>query len=493
MSVNEDASDLDNDLYEGDKLDPLGPQMKPHEQWSHYTRYFYLLCKLLFFSAVVYAIYWVLTTLSSVVFPLFISLLVAYLLDPVVDIMEERSIPRTVGILVCLFAGLLLVFFVSLFLYPTLARQIGNIADRVPQLIEVVQTRTIPWFEETFEYKVPPTFTEAVAEYSNELKNAAPSVLQKVGQWASGLVTQTGAIVVSLLNAIMIPIFTFYFLRDFDKITAVAHDLLPNYRRGFLDERIKLMDTVVGEWFRGQLQVAGILAILYSIGLSIVFAFAGIDVKSGIAIGLVTGLLNVIPYFGVAIGVVLSIVVVVLEWVGFMPVVGVALVFVVVQTLEGYFITPKIVGEKVGLSPVTVIIVLLLGGELFGLLGILLAIPVAGAIKVILPDLIEYYKSTPFFSGRSIHPAPTRVALDDGADDALAEEAPDDLDLKSTPGHAEEAEDAPQTEDVDKAEKAVEADEAEEPADAAEADRGGEGDVAADSDEELAEDDENSP
>jgi predicted PurR-regulated permease PerM len=411
MSVNEDASDLDKDVYEEDGLDPLGPHMAPHEQWSHYTRYFYLLCKVAFFAVAIYAVYLVLTSLSSVIFPLFISLLIAYLLDPLVDVMEERRIPRTVGILICLLGILLLVFVVSMFLYPTLARQIGNVVDRVPKLIELIQTKTIPWVEDTFEYKVPPTFTEAVVEYSNELKNAAPSVLKKAGEWATGLVSQTGAIVVSLLNAIMIPIFTFYFLRDFDKITATIGDLLPNYRRGFLQERIELMDTVVGEWFRGQLQVAGILAILYSIGLSIVFSLSGIDVNSGIAIGLVTGLLNVIPYFGVAIGVILSLLVVVLEWVGFMPVLGVVIVFVVVQTLEGYFITPKIVGEKVGLSPVTVIIVLLLGGEMFGLIGILLAIPVAGAIKVILPDLIEYYKSSPFFTGRNVHPAPSRVTV----------------------------------------------------------------------------------
>ncbi|MGM0555726.1 MAG: AI-2E family transporter [Myxococcota bacterium] len=450
MSENEDASGRDTELYESGQRDPLGPYMEPHEQWSRYTRYFYLLCKLVFFSALIYGGYWLLGTLSSVVFPLFISLLIAYLLDPVVDRMEERSIPRSLGIVICLFAGLLLAFFVSLFLYPTLARQIGNVAERVPQLIELVQTRTIPWVEETFDYAVPPTLIGAVAEYSNELKNAAPSVLRKIGQWASGLMTQTGAILVSLLNAIMIPIFTFYFLRDFDKITAAVGDLLPEYRRSFLLERIELMDTVVGQWFRGQLQVAGILAVLYSIGLSIVFAFAGIDVKSAIAIGLVTGLLNIIPYFGVAIGVVVSIFVVVLEWVGFLPVLGVGIVFVVVQTLEGYYITPKIVGEKVGLSPVTVIIMLLLGGELFGLLGILLAIPIAGAIKVILPDLLDYYRSTSLFSGRNINPAPNRVMVvpndDDQSEGDQSEDEPRD---EAPPEKADEGDtDAPE-EDVE--------------------------------------------
>ena len=142
MSIDEDASDLEEN--HGDELEPLGPNMSPKEQWSHYTKYFYLLCKLLFYGALGYGTWWVMTSLGSVLFPLFISLMIAYLLDPVVDMMEEKGIPRTVGILICILLGLLLLTFVLLFLYPTLSRQIGNIANRVPQLIELVQTKTIP-------------------------------------------------------------------------------------------------------------------------------------------------------------------------------------------------------------------------------------------------------------------------------------------------------------------------------------------------------------
>lgn len=380
-------------------------QLSPADQWSHYSRYLYLLAKLLFVGLIIGAGYWLLDRLSSVLFPIFVSLLIAYLLDPGIDWMEERGVKRTIGILIFLFIGLLASVGIILFLYPTVARQIGNIVQKVPQLVDLIQQRTIPWVEQTFKFDVPPTFQEAFAEYGEQFKQAAPDVLKRGGQWATDLVTKTGAIVSSLLNLVMIPVFTFYFLRDFDRMKERAVVLLPEYRRPFLLDRLRLMDNVVGEWFRGQIQVAGILAVLYSIGLSSVFGAVGIDPSSGVAIGIVTGLLNIIPYFGVLIGVVLSALIVLLEWSGIGAVIGVGVVFLVVQLLEGYVITPKIVGEKVGLSPVTVIIVLLLGGELGGLLGVLLAIPIAGAFKVILPDLIDYYRTTPFYTGAGVRPA----------------------------------------------------------------------------------------
>ncbi|MFP4597194.1 MAG: AI-2E family transporter [Persicimonas sp.] len=380
-------------------------QMSPEAQWSHYTRYLFLLAKLLFFGLIAAAGLWMLDSLSSVLFPLFISLLIAYLLDPGIDWFEARGINRTVGILIFLAAGLTILGGVALFLYPTLARQLGNIVDKAPQLVDLAQNRTLPWVEKTFNYDLPPTLDDAVATYGADIKEAAPGVLQRIGEWVRDAASRTGAIAVSLLNLVMIPVFSFYFLRDFDAMKAKVCELLPAYREEFLLDRLKLVDGVVGEWFRGQLQVAGILAVMYAIGLGVVFGLTGIDVTSGIAIGLITGLLNIIPYFGVLIGVILAGLVVLLEWAGIGSVLGVGAVFVVTQLLEGYWITPRIVGEKVGLSPVTVIIVLLLGGELAGLLGILLAIPIAGAIKVILPDIINYYRETPFYNGEGARPA----------------------------------------------------------------------------------------
>ena len=130
----------------------------------------------------------------------------------------------------------------------------------------------------------------------------------------------------------------------------------------------------------------------------------GVGVTSGIAIGLVSGALNVVPYFGFAVGAVLALLLALLNWNGGMPLLGVLLTFAIVQGLEGYVITPRIVGEKIGLSPVLVIIVLLIGGSLLGLLGVLLALPIAGAMGVLLPDLVAWYKKSDLYLGQLDEP-----------------------------------------------------------------------------------------
>lgn len=369
------------------------------QMWFYYYRYPYLLAKVAFFGAILYGIFLCLQTVGSVLLPLLVSLLLAYLLDPTIDWFEERGIDRTVAIIIfILLGGAGLALFV-LVLYPTFATSLSKVIDKFPQIVSLIENSAIPWVENTLGYQLPPTIDEAVAEYRGQIEAQIPSVAKQVTGFAGGLLSQTGAVVASILNLVMIPIFTFYFLRDFDKMRVACIDFIPESRRDLILDRIVKMDSVVGAWFRGQINVALILAGLYAIGLGAVFGFSGLGTTSGVAVGLLTGLLNIIPYFGMAIGIVLSVLLVLIDFAGFGPLVGVIVVFVVVQLLEGYVITPKIVGEAVGLSPVVVIIVLLLGGEVLGLMGVLLAIPIAGVVKVLLPDIIHAYRTSPFFTG----------------------------------------------------------------------------------------------
>jgi predicted PurR-regulated permease PerM len=395
---------------------PPDEPVRPHrelshaEKWTRYERYPYMLAKLAFFGALAAILYWLVQSVESIVFPIFISMLVAWLFDPYIDRIEERGINRTVGILLLLFALTLFLVGFSAILYPMIASQVLLIGEKIPQLVELVQEDLLPWMQTRFDWEMPPTLSEAVSRYGTELKEAAPSVLQKVGSWLGKAVTQTGVIVNSLLNLVMIPIFSFYFLRDFDKMRLSAARYLPAFNRELITDRLAKIDEVVGAWFRGQVQVAIILSILYSLGLVVTFSITDHDIESGIAIGILAGLLNIIPYFGFIIGFGLSIIVTLIDWHGLWGLGGVIITFTVVQTLEGYVITPRVVGEKVGLSPVTVIVVLLVGGEIGGLLGVLLAIPAAGAIKVLLPDLIDYYESSTYFTGEPIHPPASLAA-----------------------------------------------------------------------------------
>lgn len=381
--------------------------------WHRYKKYPYLLAKFTLFSAGLFVLYTCLRTIESVAFPLFLSMLIAYLLDPTIDKFERRGINRTSAILITIVIMLLAGIGFFAFLYPLLAGQVSTVIKKAPGLVDSIQNEFLPWLQGKVKVELPGTLSDALSKYGKEIQNAAPTLIKKVGNWGTSLVSQTGVVVASLLNIVMIPIFTFYFLRDFDKMRLSAAEYIPDYCKDFVVDRLTMMDDVVGAWFRGQIQVGLILAALYGIGLGAVFGFAGLSVFEGVALGVVTGVLNVVPYLGFAIGLVLSVLVVLIDWTGVGALIGVGVVFLVVQVAEGYVITPKVVGEKVGLSSVTVIIVLLLGGEIAGLLGVLLAIPVAGAIKVILPDIAYYYKKSAYFTGASGNPAIKAMVRDE--------------------------------------------------------------------------------
>lgn len=399
----------DIDVREDAEGDVARGSLSPAQFWHYYQRYPYLLAKVALWGSLIAGLWWALTNVESVLFPVLVSMLIAYLLDPAVDWVEAKfdrvpffarnDMGRTIAIGAFLFVILLALTGFVLVLYPAIAAQIGKVTQRFPELVTLVQTNLIPWIERTFNYQLPEDISSAVEQYGAAVREQLPSIAERVSTWAGTVLTQTGAVAASILNLVMIPLFTFYFLRDFDRMTASMEQFVPTHHQSFYLRRIRLMDEVVGAWFRGQVTVALILAVLYSLGLGIVFGVTGIGAMTGVAIGILAGVLNVIPYFGFLIGFVLSLLMVLLDWGGLGPVIAVVAVFTVVQLMEGYYITPRVVGEKVGLSPVVVIIVLLLGGELFGLLGVLLAIPIAGIVRVLLPDFIQYYKKTPFYSG----------------------------------------------------------------------------------------------
>ena len=337
--------------------------------WYRFGRYPYLLAKLALLVAVLWGLLSVLRSLESVFFPVFVSVLIAYLLDPYVDRLEARGYSRNLGIgIISAALAVLAIGFVA-FLYPLLLGQFVQLTERVPAAILGIDERLLPWIAANTPLELPATLSDTLNEYAQSIQDAAPAVLRRIGSWGASMLARTSSVVIGLLNAVMIPIFAFYFLRDFDRAKWAAAEWIPPRHRAAALSRLSAMDAVVGAWFRGQVQVSLILAVLYAIGLAVVFALTDHSIFDGVAVGVISGLLNVIPYFGFAVGILLALIVVFVEWNGFGGLIGVGAVFAVVQGLEGYVITPRIVGEKVGLSPVTVILVLLIGGEIAGLLG----------------------------------------------------------------------------------------------------------------------------
>ncbi|MEQ1507260.1 MAG: AI-2E family transporter, partial [Myxococcota bacterium] len=366
-------------------MDATSSGLDPNQRWLRYERYPFLLAKILTFGLVAFGLFRVLAAIQDVLTPVLVALFLAYLLDPAVDWFEARGHSRTTGIGLFLALGGGCVALFVVFLYPTVAHLIAQLTTAVPKLIDLVQHRGLPWVDDEllpwiggYGVPVPTHLEELFGGIGDSARTQLPGLFQRATTAAADLWTRTGAIVASLLNVVLVPVLTFYFLRDFDAMRFATVEYLPAHNRGWLLDRIAKMDEVVGAWFRGQVEVALILAGLYAVGLAATFGLSGIGATSGIAIGLLAGLLNIVPYFGFAIGFVLSVLLAVLDWSGWGPLIGVGLTFAVVQGLEGYVVTPKIVGEMVGLSPVVVIVALLLGGSLLGLLGVLLALPLAG-------------------------------------------------------------------------------------------------------------------
>ncbi|MEO1271534.1 MAG: AI-2E family transporter, partial [Myxococcota bacterium] len=372
--------------------------MKDNTRWSTHRRYLYLLAKFLFFGLVIYVLYTVWGLLSAILGPLALSLLIAYLLDPFVDWFEERRINRTVAIFLMMLALLLAVGIFVLVITPTLVEEITILAkEKIPNFLRGVSKRYLVYrgmLQEQMNVELPVTLDDIIANYGQRIQDYALSMVNKVTQFTGDVFSGTWSVVASLLNLLTIPLFVFYFLRDFDEMKVTLRNLIPLPFRGRILLKLHRVDEVVGHWFRGQLIVASILGVLYTIGLGLC------QVKLWFAIGIFAGLVSVVPYLGLVIGVGLALLMSLLDdTTGVSQFIAVIAVFTVVQTFESYVITPRVVGEKVGLSPLMVIVVLLLGAELGGLMGVLLSIPVAGALRVFWLDTVADYKRSRFFLG----------------------------------------------------------------------------------------------
>lgn len=380
-------------------------RLSPGVQWERYERYPFLLAKLAFYVLLIAGGIWVLIEMSAVVFPIFMAMLLAYLINPAVGMLEARNVPRTIGIMIIMVVLSLFVVVFAWVLYPTMADQVRKIGERAPQAWRVLEEQTIPWVTSTLGIELPQTIGELFEAYGQEIRDAVPTVADQIGAWAGEAITRTQVILVSLFNLVMIPVFTIYFLRDFESGKDRLRKFVPEAKRELILDRLRKMDLAVGQWFRGQIQVSLILAVLYAIGLGLVYGLTGHDAQSGAVIGLLTGFLNVIPYLGFAVGSVLAFIVVIIEWTGWWALIGVGLAFTVIQLAESYYITPRVMGDKVGMSPVAVIIVLLIGGNVAGLLGVVLAIPIAGAVKVLFPDVAQWYQNSSIYTGNPTRPA----------------------------------------------------------------------------------------
>lgn len=380
-------------------VDPAGPvKLTPEQLWLGYTRYPYLLARLATYAVVGWSVWLLLSAVQSALAPVLASLMFAYLLDPSVDALERRGMTRTRGILVLLGVAALSVMLFALFLVPAIRDVLGRFGEGLPQLGDLLESGPLRQVAELMGLSGS---SELIAQVEGQLASWMPNLASQAAGGLGLVLDYLSNFTSSLLNLVLVPFFAFYFLRDFDLMTAAALDLVPPRSREWVVERAHRVDVVVGAWFRGQVEVAAVLGLMYAVGLGLCFGQSSVGWTAGVAVGVLSGLLNFIPYVGTGIGLVLTFGLLLLDGAGWGVLLAAGATFVLVQTVEGYLVTPYVVGEKVGLSPLSVILALSLGAELLGLTGMLLALPMAGIAKAFWPDLLEIYRSGEWYSGRS--------------------------------------------------------------------------------------------
>ena len=338
-------------------------------------------------TGAVLALLWV---LAGALTPLMAAFVLAYLFDPVIDEFERRGIGRRVAIFLLLALAGVALFAFAFFVVPRMQHEIVTLSARLPGYLEGALDRAAPRVESWFGVTIPRSIEEGLERlHSDGLKlllDGARGMLER----SLGVVTGTVGALVALL---VIPVIAYYLLVEFDHIKRVFLGWVPRAYQDRVAAKARVVDTLVSGFVRGQLLVCGILGLLYGAG------FAAIGVDLAIGIGFASGLLAIIPYVGGAFALGSAALLCLLEWGIDLHLALVVGWYLAVQTLEGFVLVPRIVGRSVGMHPVTVIVALLIGGDLLGFLGLLVAVPLAAVAQVFLRDGLEAYRRSPLYLG----------------------------------------------------------------------------------------------
>ena len=323
---------------------------------------------------------WLLYLLAPVLTPFIAAALLAYMGDPLADRLQKLKMPRTLAVVAVFVITFLVLGLLVLLVGPLIGAQVGALFEALPDIVRQVEQVWLPtiigWLD--IEGGDDVGIGAFLARYSDMVGSWSGTILSTVGK--SG-----GALMAAVISLFLVPILTFYMLRDWDLIVAHVGALIPDSQRGTISELARDADEMLGAFLRGQLLVMLALATIYSLGLSLV------GLKFAIAIGVVSGLVSFVPYLGFVFGITLAGLTVALEPEPLWQLVGVLVTFTAAQAIEGSVLTPKLVGDRIGLHPVIVIFAVAAGGQLFGFFGILLALPAAAVLSVLVRFAFDRY------------------------------------------------------------------------------------------------------
>ncbi len=321
--------------------------------------------------------------LAPILAPFVAAAILAYICTPFVDRLERKKLPRTLAVILVMTIVVLIIVGLMVVLMPLVIDQTAILSAKVPVLLDWVRHTALPWIAERTGVTVGEGWMklrEALAKNFQSAAHLLATLLPSLG--ASGL-----ALIGFIGMLVLLPVALFFFLRDWHRFIGLIAGVIPRRALPDVTSIARQIDSVLGEFLRGQLSLMVALSAIYGIGLWIV----GLD--GALSIGVLAGMLSFVPYLGFAIGLLLGTFAAVTQFQTLGAVIGVWVVFAIGQVLESYVLTPKLVGDRIGLHPLGVVFAIMAFGQLLGFVGVLLAVPFAASILVLMRYTIGRYKA----------------------------------------------------------------------------------------------------
>jgi len=330
---------------------------------------------------------------KSVLIPVLLALIFAYAFDPVVDGLEKRNCPRFVSI--WLIFSLLLITFILVLIFgiPMLQDQSIRAFQKFPAYLEQLQRDVLPALDNEFGIRLPKTIDETFDTVLPQLKKEAPLIFKPVTSFVLSFFTNTVGMLAAVANLMIVPIIFYYLLRDFDVMKTQISAYVPFRHRTRFHQIVKEIDRMLSGFLRGQLWIILLLGIVYGLGLSLI----GVDFS--VLLGMVAAIGEIVPYIGFSVGLLLSLSIAALQFQDFIHPLFVLLLFGGVQAIQGIVIAPWVMGKQVGLHPLAIILAVYIGGDLFGFIGVLLAVPGAAIVIVLFKALAASYRNSLLYRG----------------------------------------------------------------------------------------------
>lgn len=343
----------------------------------------------LFVLALFFVFVW---AFKGVLLPFVVGAAIAYLLDPVMEKMARLKIPRWLAALLILILFFFVVVAALVLIMPFAYRELTQFFDTLPGTVERALDVITPYSGWVQEKLGANGNMEAIREAA---KNNIGNALRLGGGVVAGIAGGGQALAALAANMVLIPVVAFFMMKEWPRLTAWVDGLLPREQYKTIGALLAAINSKLAGFVRGQLSVAFALALIYSIVLTL----AGLDF--GFLIGLTAGVLSIIPYVGSTFGIVASLIVAWFQSGGSWSFIGVIVaIFAAGQFVETYFLTPRLVGKSVGLHPLWILFAVMAGGALFGLVGMLLAVPVTAVIGVLIGFFIDRYRASAYYTGQ---------------------------------------------------------------------------------------------